>query len=252
MAEKGYQKGFFESYASSTYDTKVRGQKAEKILAVLDDYYAGDLKDQIVLDLGCSTGLITSILGKKFKRIVGADIDIHAIRSSAKKQVRENLSFMIQDGLNLGFIDESFDIVICAHIYEHVPNPQKLMSEIYRVLKPEGVCYFAVENRLLVIEPHYKLPFLSLIPKKLAHLYLRVFRKEHFYYENLLTVWGLRKLVEDFRIIDYTQRIVEEPGLFHATDMLNPNSLKQKISKFVLQKFYWLCPTYIWLLKKGK
>ena len=60
------------------------------------------------------------------------------------------------------------------------------MDEIHRMLKPGGVCYFSAGNRITLIEAHHKLPLLSVIPKKLAHYYLRIFT-EHNYFENHLT-----------------------------------------------------------------
>ena len=37
--------------------------------------------------------------------------------------------------------DNSFDMVLCYHVLEHIPDDRKAMSELYRVLKPEGICY---------------------------------------------------------------------------------------------------------------
>lgn len=39
---------------------------------------------------------------------------------------------------------ETFDIIICNHVLEHIPNEQKALSEIHRVLKTDGVCYLSV------------------------------------------------------------------------------------------------------------
>ena len=61
----------------------------------------------------------------------------------------------------------SIDVITCSQIYEHVPSDKNLMKVIIGLLKPGGVCYFAAGNRFKIIEPHYKLPFLSYLPKKL-------------------------------------------------------------------------------------
>jgi ubiquinone/menaquinone biosynthesis C-methylase UbiE len=124
------------------------------------------------------------------------------------------------------------------------------MSEIYRVLKPEGVCFFAAGNRIVLIEPHYHLPFLSVFPKWIAHKYVKIFKKANFYYENLLTYWGLKKLVSKFKIDDYTKKIIKNPENYFATEMVKENSIPQFMYLIALKLAYWLSPTFIWVLRK--
>lgn len=252
MKDCKYQYGFSKLHSKEVYDIKSRQQKAKKIHAVLNNYYNGETKGLAVLDMGCSTGIVSNYLSKSFASVTGIDIDKSAIDYAVNTAQAENIKFFLRDALNTGFADESFDIVICAHIYEHVSDPYRLLSEIKRVLKLGGVCYFAAENRLNLLEAHYKLPFLSVIPKSLAHFYLRIIRKGKFYYENLLTYWGLKRLVSQFNfgIIDYTLLVINEPEKYSAIEMIKPNSIKQKLSRKIIKLAYWLCPTYIWLLRK--
>ena len=51
--------------------------------------------------------------------------------------------------------------VVCNHVYEHVPDAAALMRDVHRVLRSDGVCYFAAGHTLQLIEPHYRVPFLS-------------------------------------------------------------------------------------------
>jgi SAM-dependent methyltransferase len=126
------------------------------------------------------------------------------------------------------------------------------MSEIHRILKPGGICYFAAGNRVKFMEAHYRLPLLSVIPKWLGHIYVRLAGKAEKYYETHLSYWGLRKLVGAFEIVDYTKEVVRDPVKYSALDMVRPGSLKQKLSLAVLGAAYWCCPTYIWILRKPK
>lgn len=234
------------------YDIEMRRQKANKMLAVLEDYYIEGISKLEVLDIGCSTGIIANELSKKFTKVSGIDIDEAAVNYAKETYQNDNLNFSVQDSMNLKFSDQSFDVITCAHVYEHVPESNQLFSEIYRILKPEGICYFAAGNRLSLIEAHYKVPLLSIIPKPLAHIYLRMLKKGEFYYENHLTLWGLRKLVSQFEIKDYTLKVLKNPQKYYATEMVKQESLKQKLAISMLDIAYWLCPTYIWLLRKSK
>ncbi|MCK5359601.1 MAG: methyltransferase domain-containing protein, partial [Gammaproteobacteria bacterium] len=139
---------------------------------------------------------------------------------------------------------------ICSQVYEHVIDARQMMDEIYRVLKPEGICYFAAGNRLAIDEHHHHLPFLSAIPRPLGHLYLRLAGKGKYYYEKHLSYWGLKSLVSRFQIVDYTAEVINDPKRYATDYMLEPGSSKQKFARLIVKRFYWLCPGYIWLLKK--
>ncbi len=73
-------------------------------------------------------------------------------------------------------------------------------------MKPGGFCYFSGNNRVMIMEPHYKLPFLSLLPRPLAHRYMRLAGKGDYYHEKHVSYWGLRELCKKFHIIDYSEK----------------------------------------------
>jgi SAM-dependent methyltransferase len=125
-----------------------------------------------------------------------------------------------------------------------------MMDEILRLLKPGGVCYFAAANRLNMMEPHYRLPLLSVIPRPLSHIYFRWAGKGNFYYEKHLSYWGLRGLVRKFELVDFTRLMIENPQRFSAEYLLKPDALKTRLARWVVKYAYWMVPSYIWLLKK--
>lgn len=248
-----YQHGFSELHSEEMYDTAGREQKANKSLAVIDDFVgkAGlRRKDLYLLDIGCSTGYMTHVYGQYFGRATGIDIDAKAVGHARESFSNATISFEVRDSMNTGFADSSFDAVICTHVYEHVPDAERLVSEIHRVLKPGGFCYFAAGNRFTFMEPHYRLPLLSVIPKFLADYYIRWVGKADFYYEKHRSLWGLKHLVRKFELHDYTLEVIRDPVKYHATEMLRPGSLKQKVALAILRTMYWVCPTYIWVLVK--
>lgn len=249
MNDYNYQLNF-SSHHEVLYDLKQREQKANKILSILIDYL-GNLDKLCLLDVGCSTGIMTNLLSHRFKSTIGIDIDEEGVAFAKQKFSRDNLTFSVKDAMNMEFPDNFIDVITCSHIYEHVPDSQKLVLEIHRVLKPGGVCFFAAANRIAIKDPEYGLPLLSILPKFMAHRYVRIIRRADFYYENFLTYWQLKKLVSNFKVIDYTKKVIGDPEKFCATDMIRNGSMSQKIILFILKYVYWLCPTYIWLLKKS-
>lgn len=250
--KRTYQSNFSELYPEAAADRASRLRKARTMVAVLSDYFGGPeaLRATRVLDVGAAAGVIDVFLADACGQVTGIDIDAAAIADARKGEGQPNLEFRIGDAMALEAADASVDVVICAHVYEHVPDPERLMSEIFRVLRPGGVCYFAAGNRYQPIEPHYRLPLLSVIPVWMAHLYLRALGRGQRYYERHLSYWSLKRLVRAFALRDYTRRMIEEPARFEAGYMLPPGSFKHGVARLAARWAYPWVPTYIWLLEK--
>ena len=98
-----------------------------------------EVKAKTVLELATGTGLIA-------KRIVNAAAHIEATDASAEmiaEAKRDNhsakLHFSVQDMFRLPYADQSFDVVIASNALHIVPQPEKALAEIRRVLKDDGV-----------------------------------------------------------------------------------------------------------------
>lgn len=246
---RGYQYGF-SAHSPYVYEVENRERKARTMVAVLEDFLPGPLGQCDLLNVGGSAGVIDNYLARHFASVIGVDIDEPAIRHAQQNFRSDNLHFQVADALQLPFRDASFDVVICSHVYEHVPDPVRMFREISRVLRKGGVCYFSAGNRLMWNEPHYNLPLLSVLPRPLAHVYIRLAGKARYYHEKHLSYWGLKSLVRGFSLHDYTARLVMEPDRFHTGYMIRPGSAKARVAGALLKFAYWSFPGYIWLLQK--
>ncbi|AQA16848.1 hypothetical protein BST95_19360 (plasmid) [Halioglobus japonicus] len=247
--DRDYQYNY-SALKPSVFNAEGRERKARTVLKVCQDYLAReDLTDLTLLDVGSSSGIIDNLLADYFGTVFGVDIDEPAMAHARETFAKPNLHFAAGDAMALEQDDASVDVVVCSHVYEHVPDASQMFREIYRVLKPGGFCYFSGNNRLMYMEPHHKLPLLSVIPRPMAHYYLRAAGKGDFYHEKHVSYWALRKLCEAFNFSDYSARVIAEPTRFGVDYMLPPGSLKHRLAHFVARGLPWLTP-HIWVLAK--
>jgi ubiquinone/menaquinone biosynthesis C-methylase UbiE len=227
-----------------------RERKADKIEAILREFLEEDLSALTCLDVGCGDGAILGHLGECLGFNIGIDRAWDSILRAASTHRSTKTHFSLADGKHLPFPREYFNIVLCAQVYEHLPNPEKMVAEIERVLKPGGVVFFSGPNRFRLIEDHYHLPLLSLLPRWLADPYLRLFRKIPRYGMNPLFYGQLRRLWAGFELHDFTPLMIQQPRRYAVEDKLAPMPWVQTLPGWLLEMLKPLYPNYNWILVK--
>ena len=231
-----------------THDEAKRQRKAAKIRTVLQHFLGTeDLKRLRVVDVGCSTGFTAAALAEAGADVVGLDIDVPGL--SAARTRFPGISWLCADGSVLPFPDASVDVVVFNHIYEHAVDADAVMSEIVRVLRTDGVAYLAFGNKLQVIEPHYRLPFLSWLPAKTADRYVALSKRAPNYYERFRTKRDLLQMSAGLRLWDYTYTVLGDATAFSAQDMV-PTRLANVPMGF-WKALTPIMPTFIWLGTPG-
>jgi SAM-dependent methyltransferase len=133
-----------------------------------------------MLEVGTGSGGIAHYFGTHPTLRIEVDaVDVHDSRL-----VTEGYRYHEVRDTQLPFADDSFDVVLTNHVIEHVGNENAQrahLAELHRVLRPDGVGYLAVPNRWMLIEPHYRLAFLSWWPHAWRTPYLRAMRKGEVY-----------------------------------------------------------------------
>lgn len=233
MNSRSYQTNFYHQY-DLLRDDHSRLQKAEKIIYSISELRK-DLNLLRCLDLGCSSGVITSALQPYFNQIVGMDYDPTGL--NAIPEERKALSVFIRgDAMRLPFPDDSFDVIVCAQVYEHVLDDKVLFSEISRIIRTDGIIFFSGPNKLFPIEPHYKLPFIHWLPLSWADYYLRIFKKGNLFDIKSRTYNDLRNQFKKYIIYDMTRKILRN-------DLSGKNSFGHFIVSILL-----ILPNPIWRL----
>ncbi len=244
-AQRTAQLAYSEQMAAMR-DEQKRRRKAAKILAVLRHVLGRASLDGLdVVDVGCSQGFIADELaGAGAAATYGVDIDVPGL-AVAHSRFGRRVRFVCAAGESLPLADASVDVVVFNHIYEHVVDPDAVVADIKRVLRPHGVLYLGLGNRLGVVEPHYRLPFLSYLPQGAADRYVRAFGRADHYYEQYRTRPGLRRLMAGWHVLDYTLPVLAAPSAF-ADDGLVPGPVT-RLPEAALTALLPVLPTYLWV-----
>ena len=164
------------------------------------------------LDIGCGLELVPwwlkdrasleTELRSRARSLVGVDLNFEALRENRSCNIRLNV-----DAAHLPFADESFDLVTCNMVFEHLADPRLVLGEIRRVLRPGG--------RLIAITANW-LDFMTIAARSLPGGLREKFapRTEsqargngaspHFRLNRLGTIDSLLK------IVGFTQRRIEK------------------------------------------
>ena len=115
--------------------------------------YAGVLKKieltpfASILDVGCGTGAILSIVVTQNIQVAASGIDIsEKMIEKANETLAGKAELIIGEADYLPWNDSSFDLVICNSSFHHYPEPLKVLIEIRRILKPSGRIIIAIHG----------------------------------------------------------------------------------------------------------
>jgi ubiquinone/menaquinone biosynthesis C-methylase UbiE len=109
--------------------------------AICDRIRAGLKRDMNILELACGSGQLSLRLSTHVQLWEATDFSENMIREARKRFCSGRLHFSVQDATNLPYVDSSFDAVVIANALHIMPNPERALSEIRRVLKPGGLLY---------------------------------------------------------------------------------------------------------------
>jgi len=128
-------------YAKDYYEGLAPEPRLKEVAKIFDKFDGARL-----LDIGCGDGTFTLLLRNSMGagEAFGVEIAREAVAAARKKGIKAYQIDIDRD--DLPFDDEYFDVVYCGEIIEHVFDPDHLLEETHRVLRPEGNCVISTPN----------------------------------------------------------------------------------------------------------
>jgi 2-polyprenyl-6-hydroxyphenyl methylase/3-demethylubiquinone-9 3-methyltransferase len=115
----------------------------------LRKHFGTELGHIRLLDVGCGGGVLAEEFVKLGCQVTGIDIAEESIKVARAHSQTEGLSieYKIESAEQLSFDNESFEVVSCCDTLEHIPEWEKVIAEVTRVLKSGGLFLFDTINR---------------------------------------------------------------------------------------------------------
>lgn len=230
-----------------------RDRKGLAIWTLMHDRHGKGRVRGLWMDVGCGSGGIAAAIAPLVDQVIGVDPEAWPAWSEAA-MLHRNLTFINGgfDGDCIPVTEATVDVLVCNQVYEHVGDPDRLVRNLARALKPGGLCYFAGPNLLWPVEPHVHWPFVHWLPRGLA--------------QRMMRALGSRKAME---LDAYSKPVWVLKRWFHEAGFEYENAIRSRVvvelsmrghrraaalaarcPRFVFDAFAAISPGFIFILRK--
>lgn len=207
----------WESLANS----RIHEEKTEEARVDSFEKKVGPIKGKVVLNIGCGTGGFNVVTAQRGAEIHGIDPEVEAIRICHMKADKYDIPkerFLVGSAEHLPFKNDTYDLINCFTVLEHVDDVKMTLLEMVRVLKPGGKIYINSPHYWRLYEGHYKIFWCPLfLIRPIGKLYLRFRGRPSMFYDTLNFLNGstipnaLRK--ESVKIHTHHPSLKRTPGI---------------------------------------
>lgn len=206
------------AYVTSTIHKD--GKDLQQMLAMAT--FSGD---EVVLDIATGGGHTANAFAPFVKKVIAADITpemLAAAEKFIKGNGHKNVEFKIGDAENLPFSDQSFDMVTCRIAPHHFPNVNQFVSEVYRVLKPNG--QFLLDDNVVPEDDELD-HFYNTVEKKRDYSHFRAWKK---------TEWIRMLEMSGFEIDEWHRFVKTFQFETWCNNMKLPETERVQLSKYMI------------------
>lgn len=217
---KKNNKELFYNGIACEWEDKINKPETDKRLRVVFKtlFKKIPLEGKKFLDVGCGLGYFSVRASKFGARIYGIDIGNRLVGICRNRCPKGK--FSVASGAKLPFKDNSFDIVLCTEVIEHVNDQKGVINEIFRVLKKDGYLVITTPNK--VFKPLYSI---------LCNIGLRPYHGNEYWFFP----WEIK------RILERKGKIIKK----HYFNFICPNPFFDLFEKFGFLKYLMIHQGYL-------
>lgn len=154
--------------------------KQKRTLQTLELFLGHNLANLRILDLGCGMGGLSVAMAREDADVQPYDYNVAYCEITRLRGNRYDLKLepINGGGERLPFPNSHFDTIVCMDVLEHVQRPEDLLAEASRCLKKGGLLYITAINRFAFNDPHYHVPLVNWLPRRLATPFLKLLGRD--------------------------------------------------------------------------
>lgn len=150
-------------------------------------FAASYLRPGWTLDIASGTGYGAQLLTEQAGiAVVAADLNWPSLTQARQTYPSRQIYFMEANGMHLPFADACFQNIVTLETLEHIPDDHGYVSELARVLRPDGVCVLSTPNRAYSLSRNRVNPYhvREYVEDELRTVLHRAFTQVHFFYQG--------------------------------------------------------------------
>jgi len=142
------EKELFYDDFSDEWESRINKWETNKRLRIVfgELLNSGDINGKRFLEVGCGLGFFSQKAVELGAKVTGVDVGARLVKKNRKKIPKGR--FLVASASDLPFSDNSFDVVLCTEVIEHVEDQDRAVKELVRVLKEGGVLVVTTPNRI--------------------------------------------------------------------------------------------------------
>lgn len=182
-----------------------------------------------VLEVGCGDGYGTDYINRPDLKLEAIDVSKDAIKVAKSKY--KNINFKSFNGKNFKYLDNSFDVILSFQVIEHVESVSDYLSELKRILKPNGVLIITTPDRRYRLTKNQK-PW---NPFHLREYDLKTYKQD---FKNIFPKTEIFSVLSSKEILNIEFNRVKPNRLDYDGKPIKTKEIKNFINKFSVKDFF--------------